>query len=420
MTTTEQSRRVEGSIEWRGRKNFRVRVASGTDPNTGRRRYLYTTGTGNAKAADRVLRDLLTKRDTGLGVQPKRVKVIQWVTAFIDGRVADGALAPRVESNYRGLVKHHLTPVLGDLQLHDVRTDHILAVKTAMLTAGRAPSTVKKVLGLLRQSLDSAEVSGLIARNPADAVPAPSLARDAIERRALSEDEVRAVLHAAEGTPYATMIRFAITTGLRQGEMLALRWQDIDLDGGSLEVRQALSHVRDRGFVYGSPKTKNSRRTVELSPALVAILRMHARVQRAERELLGDMWHDNDLVFPGPEGRPQWQKHVLRGFRRILMTAASPDGEGRRGGLSEPERVNWHTLRHSAASLWIKAGVDVFVVSRRLGHASPAFTMTAYAHLLPGQQSKAASALDHLISVPAIGFRARQVGRPRTQRSRRG
>jgi len=101
------------------------------------------------------------------------------------------------------------------------------------------------------------------------------------------------------------------------------------------------------------------------------------------------VWCDRDLVFPGPDGRPQWQNVLLRGYRAILMAS----------GIERPEEVNWHTLRHTAASLWIKAGVDVFTVSRRLGHASAAFTMDTYTHLLKGQQRQAAEALDHLLAI---------------------
>ena len=383
---TEQ-RRIEGTIAWRGRDSYRVRVHNGFDPSTGRRRYLYATGRGNAKAAERALRKLLSERDAGVDVQPRRVSVGDWLTKWLDGRIADGAVGPRAAENYRVILKARLTPAVGHIRLQELRADHVLALKTSLLEAKLAPATVRKQLGLLRQGLEAAVVAGLLARNPAAAVPSPSIVGSSKERRALSEDEIARLLEAAAETPYDVPIRLALATGLRQAEALGLTWSSVDLGRRTLVVEQTLAYVGGELRVL-PPKTRNARRTIELSEVTVALLRAHRAAQNAERLQLGPGWRDGDLVFTRSDGSPQYRQAFLRGFHRLVGSS----------GIEEPATVNWHGLRHTAASLWIRTGVDIFTVSRRLGHASASFTMDTYGHLLSGQQRSAAEALDHLLA----------------------
>jgi integrase len=311
-----------------------------------------------------------------------------WLTSWLAGRIADGALSPRVAENYTAIVKQRLVPAIGRIRLQELRSDHVTELKASLVAAGLAPATVKKMLGVLRQSLEPAFVAGLIPRNPAASVPSPSVTTASAERRALREDEVGNLIAAASSSPFNVPIRLAIATGIRQAEALGLKWRDVDFDRGTLEVRQTLAYVGHE-FRMVSPKTKNSRRTIELSEALIAVLRSHRAAQNEERLRLGPLWQDLDLVFPAPDGRPQYRQAFFRDYRRIVN----------KSGIEQPGSVNWHTLRHTAGSLWILHGVDIFTVSRRLGHASAAFTMDVYAHLLKGQQREAAVALDHLIAI---------------------
>ncbi len=226
----------------------------------------------------------------------------------------------------------------------------------------------------------------LIARNPAAPVPSPSLAGTTRERRALTEEEIGDLLKAADGTAVDAPIRFALATGVRQGELLGAAWESVDLDRSVFVVRQTLAQL-DGGFQMLPPKTRNARRTIELSGATVSMLRQHRVRQNAARLRLGGSWADLGLVFPAPGGQP-WNRHTFYdGYRRVLD----------RTDIVVPETINWHSLRHTAASLWLRAGIDVFTVSRRLGHGSASFTMDTYGHLLRGQQRAAAEVLDHLI-----------------------
>lgn len=381
----------EGAIEKRGPNSWRVQVRLGRDPVTGayaRRRF---TVRGSRRDAQRALREALHERDNGLNVAPENVGVEDWLRRWLAQHRADGHITERTYDRYGGIIEKHLIPGIGGLRLQKLRSDHLAELKTRWLTGDAASgsralagATVNKHLVVLRRALDEAVHAGLLMRNPMDAVRAPS-GKPPRERRALDEPEIALLLDAADETKYAVPIRVAIATGLRQGEMLGLRWSDVNLDEARLAVQRSASYVSS-GTIYREPK-RNSRRTIELSGATVKVLREHRIAQTEERLRLGSVWQDHGLVFPSQRGTPWIARGFYRGYRRIV--------DGSR--VTSPETVNWHTLRHTAGSQWISHGADIFTVSRRLGHASATFTMDVYGHLLRGQQREAAEALDHLI-----------------------
>ena len=374
-----------GSIEQRSSGHWRVTVELPREALTGRRRRRRFTVAGNKRDAQRALREALRERDHG-GVEPSRTLVAEWVTRWLAQRVDDQAVGAIAARNYRLIVRKHINPAIGHVRLRDLRPEHVLELKEG-LSKSLAPATVGKIMGLLRQSLDAAVRQHLLVHNPASVVPKPSVSAAARERRALDEGEIAALLRLTENTDYDAIIRFALATGARQAELLGATWDSIDLERGSFVVRQTLQHVEGE-FLVLPPKTRRSRRTIELSAATVALLRRHRAEQQAARMALGPAWEDRGLVFPGANGGYQHRRTLYGGYRRLLNAS----------GIADPGTVNFHSLRHTAASQWIKAGVDLLTVSRRLGHGSAAFTMDVYGHLLSGQQRAAAEALDHLIA----------------------
>jgi len=304
-----------------------------------------------------------------------------WLVRWLDQRCADGALGPRTAENYRAILRCHLVARLGTIPLNELDREDVASLKEE-LSRKLAPATVHKVLGLLRKSLNEAVTEGQLQGNPAESVTSPTVAGRSRERRALTSSEIIALLQAADGTPYDTSGRFALATGIRQSELLGARWDSVDLELGTFAVERSVHHV-DGQFIVRTPKTRHSRRTIELSAATVAMMRRH-RERQGRHEVRSDL----DLVFPDAVGGYQHRRTFLTGFRRILA----------KSGIEDERSVNFHSLRHTAASMWIKAGVDLLIVSRRLGHGSASFTMDVYGHMLPGQQRAAAEALDHLMS----------------------
>ncbi len=180
------------------------------------------------------------------------------------------------------------------------------------------------------------------------------------------------------------MIYLALATGARLGELLALRWREVDLDRGNLQVIRTARRITGKGIAYSEPKTHRSRRPVALSGETVQVLREHWRAQAERRLELGPTYADNGLVFASLTGHPLDDSNLRRAFRRTLADAGLP-------------RLRFHDLRHSAATLMLRAGVHPKVVSERLGHATVGITLDTYSHVLPDLQRDAAEALDAVL-----------------------
>ena len=201
------------------------------------------------------------------------------------------------------------------------------------------------------------------------------------ERTALAPDQVRVLLDAARGERLEALYVVAVTTGMRQGELLALRWQDVDLDAAAVRVRATLSATKD-GFEFAEPKSARSRRQLTLTHAAVTALRRHRTTQLEERLRAGASWTDHDLAFASEVGGPLDGSNVLRrSFYPLLRRAGLP-------------RVRFHDLRHSAATLMLSRGVPLKIVSEILGHSQISITADTYMHVTPGMQREAAAAVD--------------------------
>lgn len=367
-----------GTIIARGADRWLLRIDYGRDPLTKKRIRRSYTVVGTKAAAQRRMRELLLERDADASL-PSRLTIGEWLTRWLASHHADGRINEKVHVRYQGIVNGHIIPAIGSLELKDLRSTHIAQLKSRWLSRGNrggeeplSAASVYKHLVMLRRALAEAVRLGLIARNPADAVSKPSRVKQR-EQRALTEEEITLLLTSAAGSRYDAPIRFTLASGLRLGELLALEWADVDLD-------KRLVHVR-------GTKTAKSRRTVELSAVTVSTLRAHRQRQRRDRLRRGPVWEEHGLVFASTRGTPWFQRMFYRDYRLVVD----------RSGIAEPASVTWHTLRHTAATQWLRHGADVFSVSRRLGHASAAFTMDVYGHLLRGQQHQAAEALDYLL-----------------------
>ena len=290
---------------------------------------------------------------------------------------AEHNVAPSTLERYRGIVEHHLIPALGGLRLRDLRPAHIQAAYGRALAAGgRADGragglSARSVLQhhrVLKEALAHAVMWQLVARNAADAVRPPQGQRQ--DLRVLSPESARLLLQSAEGEPYYSLIQVALATGARLGELLALRWSDLDLDGGTMRIMRTAQRLRGQGIVFHAPKTHRATRAVALSPDTVQVLRQHRRAQAEQRLALGPAYGDGGLVFAKPTGEPLDGTAVSKGFQKLAA----------RAGVGP---LRFHDLRHSAASLMLAAGVNPKVVSERLGHASVAFTLQVYSHVLP-------------------------------------
>jgi integrase len=226
---------------------------------------------------------------------------------------------------------------------------------------------------------------------PADAVQPPKAARP--ELTMLPAADVACLLTLADETPIGPLARIAVLTGMRRGELLGLRWRDVDMAAGVAHVQQTAQRIDGAGWVFRQLKTRLSRRAVALSPETVRMLGAHRKAQLEARLLAGSAWHDLDLVFTSALGTPLEPGTIRRTWRRVLA-------------VTDVGHVRWHDLRHAHATLMLAAGIHPKVVSERLGHASVGITLDTYSHVLPGLQAQAAAQLDAMLSSPSLEERA--------------
>ncbi|MDP8921383.1 MAG: site-specific integrase [Chloroflexota bacterium] len=299
--------------------------------------------------------------------------------------------------NYELYTRVHFKPAFGRHRLSTLRPATIqqfLAARREALRAqpnaeGEKPllsaRTVRHLYVVLNTAFRWGVRKGLLAVNPCDRVDPPRVEHH--EAKALTPEETaRLLAAAAENTdPLRALWELAALTGARKGELLAIRWADLDLDAGTLQIRRTQTGTKGGAGIYNPPKTTRSRRVLELAPDVVAALRAHRDRQSWDRQRLGTDYADADLVFATSLGTPLDQGNVTRAFKRALSAA----------GL--PRTTNFHRLRHGAATMMLEAGETVATVSEYLGHSSPAVTMAIYAHTVPGAKRRAAERLAETI-----------------------
>ncbi len=312
----------------------------------------------------------------------------EWLDAWLSDLkplMGAGKMTYSTYKRYAGIIRKHLKPALGHRKLKDLdraEVRKLYASKGDTLS----PRTVDYIHITLQKALSQAVRDDLIPRNVA-AGERPHSTRHASPDRvkALSPAQVRALLDAARGMRNEALYVVALHTGLRQGELLGLKWTDIDLEAGKLAVRRALK-VTDHGLDFGPPKNKASRRSVSvpLSKTAVAALRAHRTRQNEERLRLGDLWQDHDLVFPNRVGKPLDHNNLYyREYKPLLHSA----------GLGD-EVFTFHSLRHTFATELFNQRKRPKIIQSLLGHSSIVQTMDTYSHLLDDVDDDEVGGLD--------------------------
>ena len=288
---------------------------------------------------------------------------------------AEGRVRPKTHRRYADLVKVHLLPALGKKRLAALSPDHLRALYADRLRAGYAPRTVGHAHTLLKQVLGQAVADGLIPRNAAGAVRPPR--SGAKEIRPLSREQVRTLFAACRGDRYEALYVLAVTAGLRRGELLGLRWEDVDLEGRTLQVRRTLQ----QGALL-PPKTAKGRRSIMLTKRAVGALEELRGRLEAERAAADGCWQGRGLIFPNRIGAFTDADNLCgRHFKPLLKRVGLPP-------------IRFHDLRHTCATLLLTKSVHPKVVSEMLGHANISITLDTYSHVIPGMGEAAAGAMD--------------------------
>ena len=380
---------MRGHITKRGKDSYSVVVSVGRDPTTGKQKQLWVSVKGTKREAERRLSELLSQVDGGNLIRPSKTTLAEYLETWLKEYVW-AELAPKTAEGYELVVRRHLIPALGRITLTGLKPEHIQRYQSDKLSSGRAdgkgglsPRTVRHHHMALHAALGRAVKMGLLSRNVADSVSPPRYQRH--QWQSLSEFGVSSVLEAAKETSYYVLFYQALFTGMRRSELLGLRWCDVDLLLGRVQVTRALHQLGTGEIVVRTPKSERSRRVVSLPPSAALLFQEEKEKQRRERAIVGPEVKDDDLIFRDHEGRPLRPDTVTHAWVKLV----------RRIGL---RGIRLHDARHTHASLMLKQGVHPKIVQERLGHASIQLTLDTYSHVAPGLQEAAAAGFDKMIS----------------------
>lgn len=390
---------MAGQIIKRGDRTWVVRVFTGRGSD-GKRRYLNKTIKGNKKDAENYLNSTLTQISTGTFVEPVRLTVDEYLKKWL-ATAAKPRLRERSLDDYTEKLRRYVEPVIGGQRLSDVRSLDVQSIYSAMAERKLSARTIRYTHSILASAFKQAVKWNLLLRSPCDAVELPRLARS--EMLALSPEAALRFLDAASKDGQGIIFVFALATGMRPGEYLALKWSDLDWDKETATVRRTLVWRKGGGWAFGEPKTSRSRHTMRLPVTLLRALKAHRRIQGEARLKAGPAYENNDLVFAITAGTPHNLRNLTqRHFRPILTRAGTPKDDEKESEVRAAwpyglTRLRLYDLRHSCATLLLAGGENPKVVSERLGHASIVLTLDTYSHVLPSMQQAAAEKLETIL-----------------------
>jgi integrase len=370
---------MQGSIRKRGNGRWEIQIYIGKDEK-GRYRRRYFQFTGSKREAEVELRRRIRELESGVEHEKGKLTVIDYLNRYLGER--EPSLRPKTMEGYRDSLRKHIAPALGHLRLKQLTPLHLQGYYREKLKTLSGQS-VRHHHNLLARALKQAVRWGYLAANPAERVEPP--VANPPEMRVLDAAALKIVLEAARSSRLYPAFLLAISAGLRRGEVLGLRWQDLDLESGLLQVRQTLVRVRGQGCLFQAPKTKKSRRPILLPEGVLAELRLVRQRQEDDRERLGPVFRAHGLVLCKEDGTPYAPESINDAWAALTANAGV-------------ERVRFHDLRHSCATYLLAKGVHPKIVADRLGHSTVKLTLYTYSHFVPHMQLEAAEYTDDLLA----------------------
>jgi integrase len=362
-----------GNVWW-------VKVELDPDPLTGKRRYHRKGGFANKKEADAYRVQALSEIRRGSFVEPAKMGVGEFLDRWLRD-YAEVSVRPSTLESYRALIRRHLIPALGNIPLAKLQPIHLQELFARKRQEGLSTRSVRYLYALMREALGHAVKWQLIGRNVAEAVDPPRLEKE--ERQVLTQEQAQALLDGIEDLRLLVPVSLALLGGLRRGECLGLRWEDVDQEERRVYVRQTLEYVPGRGLVFGRPKTPKSRRAVDMPAVAFTILRRWRKQQAQERLAAGPLWKDSGLVCTAEDGGPLDPDRVTKAFSRAVKALGLPP-------------VTFHDLRHTHATLLFAQGTHPKLVQERLGHSQVGITLDLYSHSVPGLGKEVALTMDRI------------------------
>ncbi|GAA4703650.1 tyrosine-type recombinase/integrase [Brevibacillus fulvus] len=366
---------MKGYFRKRG-NSWSYTVDLGKDEITGKRKQKTKNGFKTKKDAEKACNELINQLNKGTYIEPSEKTIKEYIMEWMDIN-AKQILRPSSYDNHLIVIEKHIIPELGSLKLSQLTPSHIQKFYNQLSTEGLSPDYIRYMHSILRKSIGQAVKWQLVARNVVELVEPPRLADKDIVTWSLEEATEFLDYVEAHGKRFFVAYVLAIYTGMRRGEILGLRWKDINWEHGKLSVRQTVYRTR-QGLLFQEPKTKNSKRQISLPEYVLSSLRRHRSDQNKQKLLLGGLYNDHDLVICTDEGKPIEPRNLVRHFDRMIQET----------GL---QKIRFHDLRHTHATILLQLGEHPKVVSERLGHSRVGVTLDTYSHVLPDMQKDAAN-----------------------------
>ncbi len=331
------------------------------------------------------VKDTLTKIGNGLTFSGTQVTLEKYVSTWLDGKAL--SQRPQTVVQYRQLCSQHLLPTLGKMRLQEIQPAHLKRLYLMKLEAGLGARSVQLIHTVIHCVLKQAVKEGILGRNPVDAVQRPKVEQK--EFHILNEAQAQRLVIASQNTRYGMLFYLALMTGMREGELLGLKWSDLDWAKGVLNVQRQLRKSGGHGYVMMPPKTKAGRRQIKLGQGTLDRLAGHRKQLELQREAMGARWTETDLIFPNMVGKPMTSKNMINEFKRILKENGLPD-------------IRFHDLRHTSITFLLDSGTPVNTVQRRAGHSKASITTDTYGHSMGHSEDEAAERIEEMITPVAV------------------
>ena len=327
------------------------------------------------------LRKMQSQDEQGFDYFGSMIPLGEYMNQWLDA--ARTALREKTAYQYQRLIEKHINPYIGEIPLKDLRLSKIEQFYRTLILSGLGPRTVKIVHSVLHRAFEKAVMYSLLISNPAHGATLPKYQH--AEMQIWDEVQVMQFLSSAHESRYEALYHLAVKTGMRQGELLGLKWSDLQWHNGTLLVQRQVQKIPRKGWSFLTPKTKSGRRAIKVGDATLQILFLHRERQGIEKAFTGEHWKEHGLIFTSKVGTPGDPSNLRLDFNRLIGEAGLP-------------KIRFHDLRHTSASLMLNHGVPVIVVSKRLGHSQPSTTLDVYGHLYHELQNDAARIMDELVT----------------------
>lgn len=372
---------MKGHITKRG-SSWCFVVDTGRDPMTGKRRRKWVSGFRTKKEAEKACAEFIASMDSFVSSQ-KQIEKDQTFAAFAEFVMSsqERNLKETTYQNQMFLLRKHIIPAIGHLRLREITPIVLERFYSEMLKKNLSSAYVRSMSAIIGKIFANAHKWELIDRNPATVVSRPRVGRK--EMRVWTLDQSEQFLRSTVDRRWYIVYAIALRTGMRRGEILALKWSDIDFESSVIHVQRTLSFTKSR-YVFSEPKTAGSNRMIPIPETLINELRRHRKRQQEARLKLGAAFQDHDLVVTTWKGTPVYPSDIDRDFVQVIKETGLP-------------RIRFHDLRHTHATILLRLGEHPKVVAERLGHSSVTVTLDTYSHVLPDMQRGLVDRLEEAI-----------------------